>query len=385
VLVQPLNLTNLLLNPSFEDWSGDNPAEWKYFVSWGWDGSYSSQKATGKFGSNAFRMILNGTGKIWFYGNGSDGSGKYNFPSGTKRLYIILYVKVVNGTQFDGSIEVWIRIRPSDTQYYLDWEINNLPENRWIKLASYVTVTNSDDNQFEFYFGVTGMDTESNVVLIDFDGLNVIASPETSTTYEDAYTIPFFTGQLTSFYQLKIDKNEVISNFNNGSTIFGSSLKISGQAVKITINYDLKVNSSVPIDNYVGKKESIRFTVFAPSGVMSTTKVYCGSLGKPSHIDGASSWSYDAATKILTLTVTHHSPATVTVYWGLIADGQPVFPAWARLMAMFLVIGVLFYALNLTIQASKGRRISPGQIAETIVYISIFAVLLGLFLSITGA
>ena len=126
-------------------------------------------------------------------------------------------------------------------------------------------------------------------------------------------------------------------------------------------------------------------TVNGPTGTTTTVKVYCGSLGKPARVDGADSWSYDESTKILTLTVTHHSPATVTVSWGLIADGQPVFPAWARLMAMFLVIGVLFYALNLTIQASKGRRISPGQIAETIVYIVIFAVLLGLFLSITGA
>ncbi|HDN05908.1 MAG TPA: hypothetical protein ENF90_02790 [Candidatus Bathyarchaeota archaeon] len=60
---------------------------------------------------------------------------------------------------------------------------------------------------------------------------------------------------------------------------------------------------------------SLEFTSWSPVSESVTVEIYCGSLGKPWSVNGADSWSYDESTKILTLTVTHHSPATVTVTW----------------------------------------------------------------------
>jgi hypothetical protein len=47
----------------------------------------------------------------------------------------------------------------------------------------------------------------------------------------------------------------------------------------------------------------------------ATIKVYTGTKGKPNTVKGASSWSYNATTKILTVTVKYSSPVTITIDW----------------------------------------------------------------------
>jgi hypothetical protein len=65
--------------------------------------------------------------------------------------------------------------------------------------------------------------------------------------------------------------------------------------------------------SYSGNKLS--FTVSAPSGTSSTTKVYVGDKGEPSSVFGADFWSYDNSTKILTILSTHSSLIQIIIWW----------------------------------------------------------------------
>ena len=59
------------------------------------------------------------------------------------------------------------------------------------------------------------------------------------------------------------------------------------------------------------------------SGSTATLQVYCGSKGEPIAIytvNGTLTWSYNASTAILTLSVTHLSPARIVVYWRFPGD-----------------------------------------------------------------
>jgi len=98
--------------------------------------------------------------------------------------------------------------------------------------------------------------------------------------------------------------------------------------------------------------QRLSFTILATSGSVSTTKVYCGSLGKPAYIDGALSWDYDRKTRVLTVTAEHHSPVTIEVGWY----SQPVLPVirLAPLMCSLLLIGVM--ALNIKYMFDKMRN-----------------------------
>ena len=104
-------------------------------------------------------------------------------------------------------------------------------------------------------------------------------------------------------YHLVVDVpagSSVTVTVHLGTLSEGIYIKNSDMAVVSSVNYH-------PTDR--------KLTIVLDGEKTSVTKVYCGSLGKPALVEGADSWSYDAATKTLTLTVTHHSPATVIVTW----------------------------------------------------------------------
>ena len=82
----------------------------------------------------------------------------------------------------------------------------------------------------------------------------------------------------------------------------------------IEMNYTPSTNVNASVTSW-SFSNNLTFTVSAPSGSTSTTKVYVGDKGQPTSVSGATNWSYDEATKILTITVVHSSPATITVDW----------------------------------------------------------------------
>lgn len=67
----------------------------------------------------------------------------------------------------------------------------------------------------------------------------------------------------------------------------------------------------------------LNLTVNSLSGTTSTTLIYIGDKGEPKEVNGATSWSYDEPSKLLTITVTHTDPATIiTLKWRLPGDAN---------------------------------------------------------------
>ncbi len=75
------------------------------------------------------------------------------------------------------------------------------------------------------------------------------------------------------------------------------------------------VNSTAMITALNYETGLLNFTVSATSGLTSTTQVHSGDKGEPTSVSGASSWSYNTTSKILTIRATHSSPITITVEW----------------------------------------------------------------------
>jgi len=72
-------------------------------------------------------------------------------------------------------------------------------------------------------------------------------------------------------------------------------------------------------NNGYDSSEAFTLTVSAPIASTSTVKIYCGMRGNPALVSGATSWSYDSATKVLTLTIIHHSDVILKINWGIYA------------------------------------------------------------------
>jgi len=92
------------------------------------------------------------------------------------------------------------------------------------------------------------------------------------------------------------------------SEIFDDLIGISDNKIKIfSATHDI---TSVSFAS--GK---LTLTIDAPSGVLSTTRVYVGGKAKPTRVyatNGTLTWSYNASTKISTLNVLHIGPAEIS-------------------------------------------------------------------------
>jgi len=71
------------------------------------------------------------------------------------------------------------------------------------------------------------------------------------------------------------------------------------------------VNSTIAILSFHGM--TLTFTVSATPGTASNTNVYVGDNGKPAVLEGATSWSYDLTSKMITITKIHSSDALATI------------------------------------------------------------------------
>ena len=123
----------------------------------------------------------------------------------------------------------------------------------------------------------------------------------------------------------------VPTNVHFGLPAYGTYISFASQQTFGTIyrennywyfnDYGLSVeNANMTVNKYF-ESDELEFTVSAPTGTTSTTKVYCGSKGKPKRVDGATSWSYDNDTKICTITVTHSGMKKITVIWTATHNG----------------------------------------------------------------
>ena len=83
--------------------------------------------------------------------------------------------------------------------------------------------------------------------------------------------------------------------------------------------------------NIYATEDVLTFTVSAPFGTTSITKIYCGSNNKPERLkindiefNEGSCWTYDNSTKILIIELAHSSPVTILVQWASKVTPSPI-------------------------------------------------------------
>lgn len=74
-------------------------------------------------------------------------------------------------------------------------------------------------------------------------------------------------------------------------------------------------NGNLSITEWLTVDDKIVFTVTAPSGNTSTTRIYAGTWGRPWEVDGATTWSYSMGSRVVVINVLHSSSEEVTVDW----------------------------------------------------------------------
>ena len=134
--------------------------------------------------------------------------------------------------------------------------------------------------------------------------------------------------------------------------------------------------SQLSSSSYVN--DILSLTITASSGVTTTTKIYVGSKGVPKSVSGASSWSYETSTKILTITKLHSSPADIEVSWATTfpSQGSP------SLNTIYVALGLASLAFLVSVAIGILALVSGGMSSMDMVTVVIggFAVSVGLFL-----
>jgi len=113
--------------------------------------------------------------------------------------------------------------------------------------------------------------------------------------------------------------------------------------------------SNITTLSYGNNKLTI--TINAPTGTTSTTEIYTASKGKPTSVTGATSWSYDGGTKLLTLTASHSSSVTITIDWTTTSTSTSSQLNFEQLINQLtyavLLLGTISVIYKLLIKASK--------------------------------
>jgi len=60
----------------------------------------------------------------------------------------------------------------------------------------------------------------------------------------------------------------------------------------------------------------IMYTVMAPAGTISQSRVYAPSKGVPESVSGCIGWLYDTSNSIITIITEHTSPVDITISWA---------------------------------------------------------------------
>jgi len=116
------------------------------------------------------------------------------------------------------------------------------------------------------------------------------------------------------------------------------------------VGFDCSANATMTITSL--EKHHVKYTVAAASGVTSTTKLSFPSNRKVSKVTGATSWTPSGST--VTVTVLHHSPATITVYLTPVSPQfNTIRTMWGSLF-MLIVLVALFSGIQDILRGGEG-------------------------------
>jgi len=147
-------------------------------------------------------------------------------------------------------------------------------------------------------------------------------------------------------------------------------------------------NANLTINKYFQNLQLI-FTVSAGSGVDSTTHIYIPGKSSPNNVTGATTWSFDWATSILTVNVHHASSQQIVASWTQAGWSMDIN---ALVMWFWLAIGLfglipVGFATSIAIGAIRGKELPLQKILPLfiptiiLVYMAIIVLqgLLGVF------
>lgn len=147
-------------------------------------------------------------------------------------------------------------------------------------------------------------------------------------------------GQQYSFTNVANGTERTVTTYSSFyKTMNFTEITITSGIALITLTGTRRVTltpySCAYLTDYKLQKESMQLTINAPSGITSTTKVYAGDKGKPISVTGASNWTYDDSTKIVTVNLQHVNSQEVVLDWA--TPPVPEFP-----FASALELGLIF-------------------------------------------
>lgn len=178
-------------------------------------------------------------------------------------------------------------------------------------------------------------------------------SPRTLTLSNIQFLNTFYT---TMNFTNARTTGQITSKWN--STAFGSGYS---EAIHTGISNEDVGMSAWSFNEISG---ILTYTAYAPTSAVSTTKIYVGTKGQPKSISGATSWVYDSGTKIITLSVTHSSPATIQAIWSAVPEPLRfafVGNMWVAMM-MLAMIPLIIGAVLILGAVKGGTTISTPAI-----------------------
>lgn len=137
-------------------------------------------------------------------------------------------------------------------------------------------------------------------------------------------------------------------------------------------SYQFQVqNANLTINKFFEDRQLI-FTVNASTGVNSTTRVYIPGKSAPEEVDGATSWTFDWETGILTVNVQHSSPEEITATWSQIGWMMDINALVVWFWVVIGLLGVLPLGIALSaFMASLKKREVPWRAVPTLILMAL--------------
>ena len=205
--------------------------------------------------------------------------------------------------------------------------------------ASFLLKSDTEDSgAFEQFLNDTYTDSGTTETLnptLTINGQEVSHSGELSNGTESSATS--LSSILTGAVQVQANiqgSGQAILKLNGTRLLYEDSIILEGRTSTAyhgryygTFSPTTNTTDLIAVTNLASKITSLSYasnkltlTIDSPTGTTSTSKVYCGNKGKPIEVTGATSWSYNASTMILTLNVMHDGPANLLVDWRIPGD-----------------------------------------------------------------
>jgi hypothetical protein len=165
----------------------------------------------------------------------------------------------------------------------------------------------------EYGHGLLCLATSSNLLTWTRSSLNPFVIPSNYGEWPDSdiYTgdVVFSNGIMYYFYNYQ---HNDITEYTTVSVNFDP--EFSYRLYNLT-NCNVTSATATAIDIFT-------FNVTAPISETSTTEVYTGDSGSPISVYGASTWSYDSGTSVVSITVSHEDSEEkqITLSWALLPE-----------------------------------------------------------------